>query len=167
MAEKTLIDFPNLVAVLQEYGQRVEALYRDELIKEGKNASYNLLDSIQYIYQHKGNEYSISLSLAHYWRYIEYGRKPNSKFPPINAILDWIKIKPVIPSPDKNGRIPSPKSLAYLIGRKIANQGIPAQPLLKNAVTATNEQMNDAIIEALHKDLDANMTAILVSGFGK
>lgn len=166
MAEKTLIEFTNLVAVLQEYGKRVEALYRDELIKEGKNASYNLLDSIQYIYQHKGNEYSISLSLAHYWKYIEYGRKPG-KFPPIDAILSWVKIKPIIPSPDKNGRIPSPKSLAYLIGRKIANQGIPAQPLLRNAVTATNEQMNDAIIDALHKDLDANMTAILVSGFAK
>ena len=39
------------------------------------------------------------------------------------AILDWIKVKPVTPRPDKHGRIPTLKQLAFLIARKIYDEG--------------------------------------------
>ena len=35
----------------------------------------------------------------------------------------WIEAKGIVPRPDKNGKSISTKSLAYLIGRKIANSG--------------------------------------------
>ena len=51
-----------------------------------------------------------------------YGRKPG-KFPNLLAIEQWIADKGIVPHPDKNGKSISTKSLAYLIGRKIASQG--------------------------------------------
>ena len=51
-----------------------------------------------------------------------YGRKPG-KFPNLTAIEHWIADKGIVPRPDKNGKSISTKSLAFLIGRKIANSG--------------------------------------------
>ena len=51
-----------------------------------------------------------------------YGRKPG-KFPNLTAIEQWIADKGIVPRPDKNGKSISTKSLAFLIGRKIANDG--------------------------------------------
>lgn len=51
-----------------------------------------------------------------------YGRKPG-KFPNLLAIEQWIEAKGIVPRPDQNGKSISTKSLAYLIGRKIAREG--------------------------------------------
>ena len=51
-----------------------------------------------------------------------YGRRPG-KFPNLTAIEQWIADKGIVPRPDKNGKSISTKSLAFLIGRKIANSG--------------------------------------------
>jgi hypothetical protein len=51
-----------------------------------------------------------------------YGRKPG-KFPNLLAIEQWIAAKGIVPHPDKNGKSISTKSLAFLIGRKIAAKG--------------------------------------------
>lgn len=51
-----------------------------------------------------------------------YGRQPG-KFPNLLAIEQWIADKGIVPHPDKNGKSISTKSLAYLIGRKIKNEG--------------------------------------------
>lgn len=53
----------------------------------------------------------------HYFRQQRVGRRPG-KFPPVDAILQWIQAKGITPS----GNI-APKSLAFLIARKIARQG--------------------------------------------
>ena len=50
------------------------------------------------------------------------GRKPG-KFPNLLAIEQWIEARGIVPRPDQNGKSISTKSLAYLIGRKIANSG--------------------------------------------
>lgn len=51
-----------------------------------------------------------------------YGRQPG-KFPNLLAIEQWIEAKGIVPRPDQNGKSISTKSLAYLIGRKIAREG--------------------------------------------
>jgi len=45
-----------------------------------------------------------------------------------DRILQWIKDKPVIASPDSRGRIPSDKSLAFMIARSIHQKGTLAYP---------------------------------------
>jgi hypothetical protein len=51
-----------------------------------------------------------------------FGRQPG-RFPNLTGIKQWIAVKGIVPHPDKNGRAVSVDSLAYLIGRKIAQQG--------------------------------------------
>lgn len=160
MEENTLTQFPNLMRVLHEYGKRAEAYYRDELIKKGKNASFTLLDSVHYQVQHDGRNFEVSLNLEDYWKYIESGRKPGS-FPPPSAILSWIKVKPIVPKVDSNGKLPTQKQLAYLIGRKIATEGIEPTPVMKDALTKLNAEMEEAINKAIDQDIESIMTNIV------
>ena len=53
-----------------------------------------------------------------YGRYVEFGRKPG-KMPPVAALEPWVRLKA------KN-----PMAVAYLIARKIAAEGVAAQPFL-------------------------------------
>lgn len=148
-----LIKFPNLEQVLKEYGFAVQELYKQNLLNDDKKASGQLLDSVRYIYTQENNSFIISLNLAYYWRYVEYGRRPG-KFPPPDKILEWIRIKPVLPRPMANGKLPTEQQLAYLIGRKIATKGIDAGNQLHNTVEEINEKYALKISEAINKDIE-------------
>lgn len=96
------------------------------------NASGELSKSIKGIVKYDGKYLSVSISLQDYWKYIEYGTKPH--FPPVDAIRKWIKVKPVLPRPLKNGKLPTENQLAYLIGRKISKVGTKAKPFLQPTI---------------------------------
>ena len=157
--ENDLIKFNHLEQVLKEYGQAVEDLYRDKLEKGNKVASGELIDKLRYIYHHKDNKWEISLYLKDYWYYVEHGRNPG-KFPPVDKILEWIEIKPILPYPDKNGKLPTPNQLAYLIGRKIANEGIKAGNQLAETIEELNDRYMLKIELALSEDLDESVGLI-------
>lgn len=148
-----LIKFSHLEQVLKEYGQAVEDMYRDRLKKDDKVASGELIDNLRYIYQHEGYKWEISLYLKDYWYYVEHGRQPG-KFPPVDKILEWIDIKPILPYPDKNGKLPTPNQLSYLIGRKIATKGIEAGNQLQETLDEINDRFMIKIEEAVREDLN-------------
>lgn len=172
MAKDTLISFDNLERVLTEYGKEITAQYRHNLLEmrytKGKNpvltnriASGELFSTVQSQLEVNGQMYNVVLSLADYWKYIENGRPPG-KFPPTSKILDWITIKPVIPRPDDYGRIPTPKQLAYLIGRKIANEGYEGSHELQNANDTILKRFEAEIVAALSKDLGDYLQKIVI-----
>lgn len=96
--------------------------YLDDSLKTNHTASGNLATSGKYTIDVKGKVYHISFSFADYFNWAEYGRKPG-KMPPVEKILEWVKIKPVLPRPMKNGKLPTEKQLSFLIARKIGLQG--------------------------------------------
>ena len=116
-----LIDLTELQQVLQDFAEDIRDRYRDVLAKNDHIASRKLVDSIKTQVEVGDNYYEVTMTLEDYWKYVEHDTKPH--FPPPDAILKWIQIKPVIPRPDANGRIPTQKQLAFLIGRKIAREG--------------------------------------------
>lgn len=155
-----LMKFTHLEQVLKEYGQEIENLYRDRLKKDNKVASGELINKLRFMYHHHGFKYEVSLYLKDYWYYIEHGRNPG-KFPPVDKILEWIEIKPVLPYPDKNGKLPTPNQLAYLIGRKIATEGIDAGNQLSDTLDEINERYMLRIELALTEDLDESVGLIV------
>jgi hypothetical protein len=161
MAQNTLIGFENLEAVLNEYGEDVRRQYQANLTEHNRIASgelYNCYFNVSL----NGRTYEVALDLKEYWKYVEYGRKPG-KFPPTNKILEWITIKPVIPRPDASGRIPTPKQLAFLIGRKIANEGYEGSNDLTDANDDIFKRYEPKIVAALAKDLGSYMQRILIA----
>ena len=116
-----LMDLTELHQVLQDFAKDIRDRYKDVLAKNDHIASNKLMDSIKTEVVVGKYSFEITMTLEHYWKYVEYDTKPH--FPPPDALVKWIEVKPVIPRPGKNGRIPTPKQLAYLIGRHINTFG--------------------------------------------
>lgn len=95
----------------------------------------------------------IYFNLEDYWKYVEYGRK-SGKYPPINKIKEWIRIKPIVPRAI-NGKVPTTNQLAFLISRKIANEGIEAKNYLENTLNESEdliERLAERIAEQIIED---------------
>ena len=152
--------FPNLSAVLDQYAAEVLNAYQDELIRHNKIATGELLNSATYRIQWGEEAIEVQLLLAPWWKWVEHGRKPGGKFPPRSAILKWIKDKPVLPKPDDRGKLPTPQSLAFLIGRKIAREGIPAGRYLTAAVRGQTDKWRTRIGEAIAADITRDMVIL-------
>lgn len=154
-----LINLENVFSTLEEYAREVRNKYQDNLITNNRIASGNLLNSVEYQVVYNGVEYEVQLRLQDYWKYIEYGTRPH--FPPMDKILEWVMVKPVLPRPDANGRIPTPKQLAYLIARKISRKGTEGSHDLEDAITEINERYRDKLVYSLQKDMSVLMKVIV------
>lgn len=148
-----LLNTENIAAVLQEYAVAVRNLYQDRLILHDRIATGDLLNSCEVHVDYNGTEYEVKMDLAEYWRYVEMDTRPH--WPPPSAILKWIKAKPVLPRPMKNGKLPTPEQLAFLIGRKIAVFGTEGHPDLTDSVEDMNKAFQERIAAALARDVGA------------
>lgn len=157
--ETNSLTFENLKKALDIFINDLIQTYKGLLIRDDKKASGNLINSIKPIeIEFSNNKMSGSISLASYWKYVEYGRKAG-KFPPINKILKWIEIKPVIPRPN-NGIKPTNKQLAFLISRKIARDGIKPGNQLEEALNLSWAKNKDNISYAISADLQEMINII-------
>ena len=161
MAE--LFDTTELMSVLQDLARDAEEGYKDLLRQHDHIASGALLDSISTDIEVNGTTYTVWMNMADMWKYVEYDTKPH--WPPKEAILNWIKIKPIIPRPDPlTGRRPTQNQLAYLIRRAMAGES-PNQADLKNkhgGTTGTHDFRTsrdgvvafyeERLLQALHRD---------------
>lgn len=161
-----LINFDELNTILAEYAREAEEMYKYQLSLGNKTASRKLMDTIKSNVVVGENAYEVTLTLQHYWKYIEGGRKgkesspPGAKykaaFPPVGAILDWILVKPILPRPSADGKMEKlrPKSLAYLIGRKIEQEGIEPHPALKTTQEELMKMYRERLSAALGHDVE-------------
>lgn len=101
-----------------------------------------------------GNRFVVYFELVDYWYYIENGRGPG-RMPPIDAIEKWIRIKPIIPNAINN-RVPDTRQLAYLIARKIGEEGTTGYHDLERTLNDSESQINtikQEIISSVIKSL--------------
>lgn len=153
MDKDTLIEWPHVEAVLQSFAEALCNQYKQNLKENDRYTTLGtdtrLIDSVTAFVEAGASAYEVKLTLNDYWKYVEEGTKPH--WPPPKAILKWVQIKPVIPQP-YNGRIPSEKSLAFLISRKIAREGTKGTHDLAQARASTIEAFRWQLAEALAED---------------
>lgn len=150
------MEFKRLKEVLERYGQLLVTKYQMYV----PEASGKLVQSVKYELKYNETSYEVGLWLEDYWKYVEYGRKAG-KFPPLSKIEEWIRVKPVIPRP-YDGKLPTEKQLAYLIGRKIANEGIEGKNVLKRAEDEVKDEMLMSIKQAIMEDIQEDINSVIV-----
>ena len=153
------MEFKHLQEVLAEYSKEIEERYKQNLEDSGRKATGNLITSVTTKVVVDGNELAIDLDLADYWKYVENGRSAG-RFPPVNKILEWIRIKPVLPYPDARGNLPTEEQLAFLIGRKIAEEGFEGSNDLSDTLEEVDYEKR--IIQALDADILGALDEIFV-----
>jgi hypothetical protein len=164
---------PNFFAVVNDMAKRfVELMQSDYRMKRkvGRNftnavASGTLEKSLKYRLQIKGQSVNISIyakgKASKYFLAREDGRKPG-KQPPVSAILDWMRIKPIKLRDKESGKFKKPtealkKQVAFLIARKIGREGIKGWKAFDYAYENIWDEYEAKIFEAYGKDFSATI----------
>lgn len=142
---------------IEKLVEQLASLYRsnlEESIASGTLSNFTFRINLQ------GNYFEVIFLLPKYWEYLEYGRRAG-KQPPIEAIEEWIRVKPIIPYA-VNGKVPDTRQLAFLIARKIGWEGTEGRKPLTKAMYSDNaeniiqeikqafaNQVNDYLIEQI------------------
>lgn len=122
-----------------------------ELIKElgyqGHIASGKLLDSLEVEVTEAAGLFSIDGRYLTYGKYVETGRKAGVKRVPIDALIEWIRVKRL----DLRGK--SERSVAFAIQAAIFKKGIPTDgdETKKRFVGRTLDRLESEIINRVDK----------------
>ena len=163
-----LIDLSELQKVLQDLANDIRDNYKEHLqfneryTEQGVPSGYSqrLIDSVKTQVVVGDNAYEVTMTLNDYWKYVEEDTPPH--WPPRNKILEWVNIKPILPRPDGNGRIPSPQSLAFLIGRAISRHGTKGSHDLEKVKDGVIPWYKEKIADALGHDMENYIRKIVV-----
>lgn len=130
-----ITNIEKVTALLDELKETYrQLLYQNDHVVQGN--PNKLADNIADLVQVEGNTIKIGFTLPAEWKFIEDDTRPH--WPPPDAIKKWIEEKPVNGRPLPDGRIPTEDQLAYLIGRKIAEEGTKGDHLLEEAIIRTD-----------------------------
>lgn len=149
--------------VLKEYAIELRNTLQDSYINDDRIATGDLLNSVEYIIEKDDRQIEVSLQLKEWWKYVEEDTKPH--FPPPDAMLNYVKAKPVLPRQDKNGKLPTPNQLAYLIGRKISEVGTTGTHNVRDTVRLINERYEEKIGQAISEDINNELDVIIIQSF--
>ena len=178
-----LINFDNLRKVLEEFAEEFRETYRAQLVEHDRVTQYGkdrLIDSVDEntvdtMVQAGDQAWTVSIKINKYWKYVEQGvqGKKNSGSPYKNPgwkayphILEWVQIKPVIPSQGRLAKLPRPqqiKSSAYLITKSIVENGTQGSHDFENSRTATIERFRERIAEAVGHDFENYIRKVFAS----
>lgn len=123
------------VEILNKIISQFQNYYKQMIISSGHNASGNLANTQSFDVSYDNNVWTITLKMADYWKWLEYGRRPG-KMPPAEALMQWIKVKKVLPRSRKTGRFLPHKQAAFAMAKSIAKRGLPATHLLSKSMTS-------------------------------
>ena len=166
-----LIDLTELQQVLQDLANDIRDNYKEHLqfndryTERGVPTGYSqkLIDSVKTQVVVGDNAYEVTMTLNDYWKYVEEGvrgdKNPSSPYknPGWKAypfILRWIDIKPVIPRPLGNGKLPTPKQLGFLITRAIVENGTQGSHDLEKVKDGVIPWYKEKIAIALGHDME-------------
>lgn len=158
-----LFPLENVLAVLEEYAREVTESYRARLLADDRRASGELIDSVTCQVVTRTGGWDVTLTLRDYWKYVEYGTRPH--WPPREAILRWIRMKPVIPRPGADGRVPTERQLAFLIARKISRVGTEGRPSLRRTLEELNAIYLPRLESALAEDAGEYVRRVMTAAY--
>lgn len=165
---------PNFFAVVNDMAKRfVELMASDYRVKRkvGKNytnavSSGTLERSLAYRLQIKGQSINISIfakgKASQYFLVRENGRRPGATPPPVSAILDWMRLKPIKLRDKESGKFQKPtdalkKQVAFLIARKIGRDGIKGWKAFDYAFENIWDEYESKVVAAYGKDFSATI----------
>jgi hypothetical protein len=153
------LKYPNIERVLND----MQIAFIQELASVGISAQSSLAQSAEVKRTDEPNKTIYENLFNYYFYWVAYGRGPTQQGTQPGKlkaiILEWIKRRGIEPRPDENGKTISKEALAYLITRKIHEQGF--QP--RDFITPVVERFESELDEAFAKDFEDNINLILAN----
>ena len=158
--EALLNEYADAVIERAQSNLRIKRRVRGKVVN--RVASGTLLNSLTYKTRIRYNKPTVDFTVkgdaGQYADVIEYGRKPNSRMPPVTAIEQWIRIKPLKLRNRQGEFIKSTesaiKSAAYAIAKSIGKNGIEGIHYYQDAINDTWPEYQDQLMNAFVKDVE-------------
>lgn len=137
-------DYPNVYKVFNDY--------QNELIDKYNQKLGNNEHTLELNTKITDTKFELEIIGPEEVPYIEYGRK-KGKFPPVPIIEEWVK---------KNitTELPRVKTLSYLIGRKISEEGVKGKHILEPLLQELGNKYSKLLDDALNKDKNNKLEAV-------
>jgi hypothetical protein len=161
--EDMLNEYAATVIERAQSNLRIKRRIRGKMVNRvGSNRPDNLLNSLIYKirirYGKPTIDFTVKGQAGQYADVIEFGRKPNSKMPPVAAIEKWIRMKPLKLRNKQGEFIKSTesaiKSAAYNIARSIGENGIVGINYYGEAIDDTWDEYKDKLMDAYIKSVE-------------
>ena len=143
---------PEIYNALQQWAINVVTLAKANLQNAGRVATGTLYESIGYEITPDGD---VLFSYEDYGDYVESGRKPGSRMPPVAPIAAWAKVKGLPQFRDKKGRFLSNEQRGWILAKAIARDGFRPVRFFSDAFDlAIQEYPEDFIAAELAKQIE-------------
>lgn len=160
------ITWTHLTAVLENFAEYFRNKLQENLMRDGSNASGNLVNSIKTEIKIGEDTYEVGVWLADYWYYVNNGRGPTKAGGDgelQKKIEEWIRVKKIVPHVGviKTGKqagkqyLPTVKQLAFLITRKIHREGYKGTHFFDRAKADSIEYFQQSIDLAIREDVES------------
>ena len=150
---------------LNDIGQFIINELAKELIKQDHKATGKLIESLDYKVNTSIAGTDLLIEMEDYGTYVNTGRKRGAAKVPIDALVDWIKVKGI---ETNNKKV---LGMAFAIQKTIQKQGIPTVNSRKRGkrVEFVDDTLKriQSIIERKIEDLAAKTVEIQVDNFVK
>ena len=125
-------------------GKDLAGEIKNQLARHNKVSSGELINSIRHEVRPVGNDYEVIIHAKEYLKYIDEGRKPGGKMPPIKPIEKWVRNK--VATDDVEGT-------AWAIAWGIKHYGIIPTHIIQPAVDKIVNKWLDKIKDAVTKEI--------------
>lgn len=140
--------------------QKVSALLAQELILQGHEATGNLIRSFYEHIENTADGVTMQIwSKEDYSIFVDTGRKPG-KYVPVEVLIRWVQIKGI----DTKWEMTA-KQAAFIINRKIYNEGIPTSGSLQYSKTGSRTNYIQSTIDKAMKDFYNDVAEALQDEF--
>lgn len=141
------LDNKHLREVLKSQGGKA-VIFLKQLLKEKKKiASGDLFNSLDYEIVDGLNGLTLKILASEHFKYVDEGRSPGAKQPPIKPIESWIKTRHIV----FEGM--SDRQTAFVIARGIGENGIKPIYAKDKVIKELNKNLTQIIKGAVGKDI--------------
>lgn len=109
------------VESVYKISEQIVEIIRSNYLEEGM-LPQGKLANFTWNFSYDNNLFQLQLMLPQEWKWVELGRRPSAKMPPVTAIESWIHIRQLVPR-GKNGKVPTTRQMAFAIAKKIQREG--------------------------------------------
>jgi len=137
------------------------------------DSSGTLRKSLDYTLKKSSGGYRINFGATgkakDYVDVVELGRRKGARQPPVEAILEWMRIKPIRLRNKDGGFVKASesqkRSVAFAIARRISKNGIPATYFYRDAFSEEFAIAEPEIVEAFRQLIAYEMRTALGANF--
>jgi len=143
---------PEIKALMNRTGELITDKMIDTLISNGSLATGQLARGISYEVVDTPEGGVTRISIPEYGKYVDEGRRAGAKMPPVQPIIDWVKVK----------RISTPQytteQMGWAIAKSIAKKGIRPKPFIENSIQFVLTNFTEELTQAGAEDINNIIT---------